>query len=76
MQKRTARPQQKQGMQMDNEEIKQLFARVFDNELGRQVLEYLDKKYDVGTTPMTADKEYVKTCQRSVIKYIRSMLNK
>lgn len=59
-----------------NDETKQLFAKVFDNELGRTVLDFLEQKYDVGITPMDSDKEYIKTCQRSVIKYIRSMIKK
>ena len=61
---------------MANDEIKQAFVRVFDNELGRMILEHLEQKYDVGVVPMDSDKEYVKTCQRSVVKYIRSMIKK
>lgn len=61
---------------MSNDEIKDLFCRVFDNELGRSVLEHLERLYDVGAMPMSADREYVKTCQRSVVKYIKSFLNK
>lgn len=59
-----------------NDETKQLFIKVFDNELGRMVLEFLEQKYDVGVMPMDNDKEYIKTCQRSVVKYIRSMIKK
>lgn len=61
---------------MQNDEIKQLFAKVFDNTLGQAVLEFLEQKYDVGITPIDSDKEYIKTCQRSVVKYIRSMIKK
>lgn len=59
---------------MSNDELKDLFRRVFDNEVGRAALERLERMYDVGTVPMSADKEYVKTCQRSVVKYIKSLL--
>ncbi len=61
---------------MSNDEVKDLFCRVFDNELGRAVLAHLERQYDVGVMPMSAEKEYIKTCQRSVVKYIKSILNK
>lgn len=76
MQKKKERPLQKQGMRkMDNTELKDLFNKVFNNELGKLVIEHLERIYDVSSNPMSADKEYVKTCQRSVCKYIRSMAN-
>ena len=58
---------------MDNNEIKKLFADVFNNTPGAMVLEYLEKMFDVGAHPGTRDAEYIKVCQRSVVKTIRKI---
>lgn len=58
---------------MDNNEVKKLFADVFNNTPGAMVLEYLEKMFDVGAHPGTRDAEYIKVCQRSVVKIIRKI---